>query len=262
MDSYAFSNVLVYSAQVAIIAALGTALAFVVRMDSARLRYAYWRLLVLLCVSLPWLQGRVPQAVVSTAFETATVVATEPVVGSAVGTSLGIDWQSVLLVILASGIVLRVLWMAVGLVRLRRLRRHGEAGQAPVVEELQAALGVEADVRFVPNLVQPLTFGVRRPVVLLPARLTEQLEKVGIVIREPEDRCPAVRRPLGGAADASKHQLADGAAVLRPGIAAMLEVAGDEGVRGRSVVALRRDRRRSVRDHDLRDRLHLRRRLR
>jgi hypothetical protein len=83
-------------------------------------------------------------------------------------------WARWLLLVLVAGAALRVAWIGAGLVRLRRLRSAGE--EAPVIpeyDELQVRIGTRAQVRFVPQLEQPVTFGVRRPVVLLPDRLRQ-----------------------------------------------------------------------------------------
>ena len=67
------------------------------------------------------------------------------------------------------------LWIAVGLVRLRRLRASGARRAVRLVDaDLQATLGTRADIRYVRDLQQPVTFGVRRPVVLLPESLRTQ----------------------------------------------------------------------------------------
>ena len=86
--------------------------------------------------------------------------------------SAGVSWIPLVAVVLAGGVAARVLWIAVGLVRLRRLRSAGEA-VTPIedCEELQHRLGTQAEIRFVAGLGQPVTFGLWRPIVLLPDTL-------------------------------------------------------------------------------------------
>src|SRR5262249_24423364 len=69
--------------------------------------------------------------------------------------------------ILAAGIVARLGWLAVGFWRLRRYRLNSQP--------LEPALswGVEADLRISADVSSPVTFGFRRPVVLLPARFPD-----------------------------------------------------------------------------------------
>src|SRR6185295_15294534 len=58
MDATVLGNLLAYSAQVALLVALGAGLAAIVRIDAAGVRYVYWRTLLALCLVLPWLQVR------------------------------------------------------------------------------------------------------------------------------------------------------------------------------------------------------------
>ncbi len=75
---------------------------------------------------------------------------------------------------IAAGIVLRLLWLGVGLLRLSRItRRLPEAETIDEVDALQAELGTRARVHFAPGIVQPVTFGVAPAIVLLPAALRE-----------------------------------------------------------------------------------------
>ena len=85
--------------------------------------------------------------------------------------------------VLVAGAAARLLWMGAGLVSLGRLRTLGvNAENDAEVEQLQEMLGTRADVRYVTGLRQPATFGLRRPVVLLPESL--------------RDEDPAIRRAL------------------------------------------------------------------
>ena len=58
MDTSLLSDVVVYSVQVAFVVAIGGALASIVRIDAADVRYFYWRSMLALCLVLPWLQVR------------------------------------------------------------------------------------------------------------------------------------------------------------------------------------------------------------
>ena len=58
MDTSLLSDLVVYSAQVACVVAVGGGAAALVRIDAAGVRYVYWRALLALCLVLPWLQVR------------------------------------------------------------------------------------------------------------------------------------------------------------------------------------------------------------
>jgi TonB family protein len=73
---------------------------------------------------------------------------------------------------LVGGAALRLAWLALGLIRLRRLRHTESGGGCPdLYRDVQALMGVKAEFRCVAALGQPATFGIFRPIVLLPAAL-------------------------------------------------------------------------------------------
>ena len=86
----------------------------------------------------------------------------------------GMPWGAIVGGVVAAGVVLRLLWLGVGLVRLSRLTRRLPAAETTdEVDALQAELGTQARVHFAPGLAQPVTFGVAPAVVLLPAALRD-----------------------------------------------------------------------------------------
>ena len=187
LDLLTPTNVLAHALQATLLAALGTAAAWLIRVDSASVRYGYWRVLLAACLLLPWLQLTVPtqpELVLPATVESFSA-ATAPVADVPVRTiaATPTDWIPVLTTVLLAGIAIRLLWVGAGIVSLRRLRGLGvAANDEEDVRELQSTLRTEADVRYVSGLRQPATFGMRRPVVLLPD-----------TIREEE---PAIRRAL------------------------------------------------------------------
>jgi protein TonB len=67
------------------------------------------------------------------------------------------------------------MWLGVGLMLLRRMRRAGHvAPPSDVFDEVSRTLGTTAEIRYVPGLDQPVTFGALRPIVLLPEALRAQ----------------------------------------------------------------------------------------
>jgi TonB family protein len=168
-------NVLAWSLQAAVVAGAAGGLPWLFRLDAAGVRYAYWRVVALLCLALPWIQ---PYHALQPGARAAVV----NVIGTATGavsssadTIPHTDWAAVAVATLATGIVLRFVWLGFGLVRLRQLRLSAARGSTvPVDADLQPNLGTQADIRYAPHLDQPVTFGVRRPVVLLPEVLRTQ----------------------------------------------------------------------------------------
>jgi TonB family protein len=181
MDGHLFSNLVSYSAQIACVAGVGGVTLSLLHVDVATLRHALWRGLLVLCVMLPWVQGRAASprnpGLVS-------VVATTAPTGvshvAADGLSAdGSGWLPLIAIVLGGGAAARVLWIAAGLVRLRRMRTAGEV--ATPIEDwvaLQRRLGAWAEIRFVPGLEQPVTFGLYRPIVLLPDGLRHRRPEI------------------------------------------------------------------------------------
>src|SRR5262249_7977255 len=75
--------------------------------------------------------------------------------------------------ILVGGIALRLAYVGLGLVRLGRLRRSGRADSSGGHDDIQRALATNAEIRYV-SAGQPVTWGIWRPVVLLPENLRSQ----------------------------------------------------------------------------------------
>jgi protein TonB len=185
IDQHLLSNFLAYAAQIAAIAALGTALHYALRIEAPWLRHAYWRCLLAVCLLLPLTQIRVADAVERSAPATAvmasTVIvrATAPVVMTVslatgkVSVNEPFDWLRMGAGVVVAGALMRLLWTAIGLWQLRRLRSAGELAVSTEHDELQRAIGTRAEIRYTRAVDQPVTFGFWRPVVVLPDALRD-----------------------------------------------------------------------------------------
>jgi protein TonB len=166
-------NFLASSAQIALVVFLASAALGVLRLRAPGVRYMYWRIVALLCLSLPWMQPRLASRAASI-----TVVEGIATTGSstpATVASLHADVVPIALLVLVAGAMLRLAWLGAGLLRLRQLRRSAAlAPRFAGADDLQHTLGVAADMRFAAGLAHPVTFGLFKPVVLLPESLQGQ----------------------------------------------------------------------------------------
>lgn len=168
------ANVVAYCAQVAVIIGCGALLPWIARIDAPAVRYAYWRMLAALCLALPWLQAARPAPPPAVSTVAAPAVVAVMSAARALPPPADVNWTAIAAAVIVAGIVLRLGWVAAGLVTLRRLR--ADCAACPPCDDhadLQTILGTRASIHYVPSLAQPMTFGVRRPVVLLPESLRD-----------------------------------------------------------------------------------------
>ncbi|HZI80620.1 MAG TPA: TonB family protein [Vicinamibacterales bacterium] len=163
----AAAALLTYSAQVLILVGVAALAALAIRLPLPAARLHYWRAVVVLCLLLPVvpdLRSSGPVAIV--AFEAAPGAAAAMAPRA---TSWAASAGSVLPWVVAAGILARLLWLGLGVMRLRQLRRRSRpAGLTADLAELHQAISPSAVVRATADLTQPVTFGWRRPIVLLP----------------------------------------------------------------------------------------------
>jgi TonB family protein len=180
-------NLLAWSAQIAVVIGAALLALRLLRLEAPSVRYVLLRVLLVLCLLLPLVQPRVPAygradaGAVSTLITSAEtgVAVPAPYSSSALVAWLEMPWVAPLTVLLLLGVVARLAWIAAGVVRLQRLRRVGECAPASGEhDELQHVIGTRANIRYVSGLGQPVTFGFRSPVVLLPDSLRVQPEPI------------------------------------------------------------------------------------
>jgi TonB family protein len=170
-------NLGLYVIQVALLVAAASLAASLLRVAMPRARLTYWRAVVFACLMLPLLPVRridfvAPvEPAVTASVATATPI-NRPVAAPA---SKSVTTGAILPLvprIWLIGACARGVWLGVGLLRLRRLRRQGD--RATLHEDvvvLQRALAPGAELRWHGQVTQPVTFGLRHPIVLLPSRL-------------------------------------------------------------------------------------------
>jgi TonB family protein len=159
----------------------GAAAWWLLRVRHSAATLAYWRVLLGICVLLPICQ---PRRIV----EPSTIVTTVPAV---VAPAFIVDdvhvpmkiapaapgWltSEIVFAVLGGGVAVRGLWLLLGAFSLRRLRRNAVLLD-PVPASIRAAaakVGTCAAVYVSERVTSPITFGVRRPVVIVPPGVLE-----------------------------------------------------------------------------------------
>jgi TonB family protein len=185
MSDLALGNLWAWAVQVAAIAALGLLLPVLVRLTSPGARLVYLRGLLLACLVLPLLQPWVPLEmptaqvpVALTPFDSPEAneigVAVSASSSRAAGKTAQTAWpwslEQTLLGIAVGGALARFAWLGLGLWSLRRLRRRSRPLN-PVpdpVDDARLAVGASAGLLVCDAVARPVTFGFRRPVVIVP----------------------------------------------------------------------------------------------
>lgn len=156
------SNLIAYSLQVAIVIAAGAILPKAFRLKAPRPRLLYLQALLLACLALPLIQPwRQPEALSGPSARAAAGPAAS---ADALPQASRFPLADVAAGVLVSGALIRSLWLFLGLARLRRYRRRARPLRDGVLP---------ADVRLSEEIAGPVTFGIRRPTILVPARFLE-----------------------------------------------------------------------------------------
>jgi TonB family protein len=168
-------NLLFYSLQVLLVVLAGGALAMLARLRNPRAELAYLQGLLALCLLLPLMQPW--QALViepsGEAFRAAagheSTADEQDADSEAVFTFPPVAW------LLLGGVGIRVAWLGVGFLRLARYRKKSRAllVTSSFLPALEKQFSAQADLRISGEVRGPVTFGWRRPVVLLPERFLE-----------------------------------------------------------------------------------------
>jgi D-alanyl-D-alanine endopeptidase (penicillin-binding protein 7) len=161
------SNLGAHALQVGALVGAGGLLAWALRLRAPEVLLAWWRLLLAAAVALPvlqpWRAGR-----------SAAAWSMDAVTAGAAAAGPGSSWAAPAIVaLLAAGAAFRLGRLALGTAKLRRWRRAARPLAGPGLAAVQDAAhraGARARVYLSPAVQVPSTYGVRRPVVLLPER--------------------------------------------------------------------------------------------
>jgi len=176
MPALTLANLAFFAAQVALLIGV-LALTLAALRPGPAVRLAACRVTLVAILLLPlqvWLRETPPAAYAQGALASAAALAVD---GIEARSGRALPWGAIVGGVLGAGIALRMLWLGLGLTRLRRLGSLSVAGENAAVtiegevSELQAELGTRARVAFVDRVHHPVTFGIAPAVVLLPASL-------------------------------------------------------------------------------------------
>ena len=175
-----FSNLAFWSLQVAVLVLAAGILARALRIQQPRVLLASWRSLLAVSLLLPLLQPwHHPQA--------ARAIAISPDFAglplSSPSTPAATHWHlpslqtiaSVLGIVILVGIALRLAILALGLLKLRRLRQasspiSSSAESAAILQAVRILVSAPAEFRLSSQVDSPVTFGFWAPLILLPER--------------------------------------------------------------------------------------------
>lgn len=167
MDAWLFA-LMVFSTQLLAIIAVAALAEALGRVTDPGLRLRYWRGVALACVALPLSAVVGPDASGSgvTFLAASMKAATSAPVRSVVPAAGAVVWW-----VLWAGALARLGWLCAGAVRLRQLRRRSRAAVlTPDLEAIRSEMAGRAEFRVSSAVAQPVGFGLRRPIVLLPER--------------------------------------------------------------------------------------------
>lgn len=158
-------NLVAWLAQSTLLAGVAILLPWFLRVHAPRVRLIFWQAALLLVVVLPLIQPW-HAARVSVGDQTAVYTA----VGAAPAPFTIARFEHWLPHLLLAGALLRLAWLGLGLLALERYRSEARAiTPTAVMHGLMARLGVAPRLAVSDRVSSPVTFGIRHPMIVLPA---------------------------------------------------------------------------------------------
>ena len=159
-------NLMAYSLQIAIVAAGGASLLYVLRVQVPKLRLLCLQAVIAASLVLPVVEPWVPWKKTASSIQ----ISTGPAIAAdnaRHSTSRPFSAAEAVLWILGAGLAIRLGMLSLGFWRIRRYRRNSTFSPG-AFEELQRRLGIFADFRISNEVDGPVTFGLLHPVILIP----------------------------------------------------------------------------------------------
>jgi TonB family protein len=155
-----WDNFVTYNMQIGLLVGLAAFIPALLRLRMPHARLTFWQILLAACLLLPFLAPRKQEVIVSSM---AVTTAALPPPSLLAPPRRAIPRTQIALAVFAAGVAARLFWLGAGFWRLRRYRLQSRPMKpAP-------SWSVEADLRLSADVTSPVTFGYRKPVVLLPA---------------------------------------------------------------------------------------------
>lgn len=164
----ATAHIVLYALQILMVVATATVADWAFGARTARGRLAFWRAVVVACLALPMLPALtwLSPAAARLQFEGLATFTSRTAVAT------GDTAPSLIAIVLLLGALARGAYLACGVLRLRSLRASSTPIRVdPNVEHVLRRLAPRVSLASHPKVQQPVTFGVRRPLILVPQRL-------------------------------------------------------------------------------------------
>ncbi len=166
MTSFWLENLASYSLQIALLLAAGGLALQAFRLRPPVWRLLCWQFLLAVCLLLPFAESWR-----STTGHASILITTGDFTPAVHGPSRAwsnVPWIQTLAILLVSGVAVRLGLFALGLVRLSAYRRRSLP--QPDLASTPNRLGIRAEIRASDEIPGPVTFGLFRPVILVPSR--------------------------------------------------------------------------------------------
>ena len=159
-------NLTAYAIQLAAVVGVALAALWILRLRVPRMSLRFWQAVMFIALLIPFAQPQRGDDLLRIIVQSGPI-ASATQAGVAL-TPAGVDAAGLVLAILVSGILLRLAWLGIGLLRLRSI--VAKAVPAPSIDHSGDAgsIGVSAAVMLSDDLEGPATVGVRQPVILVP----------------------------------------------------------------------------------------------
>lgn len=165
------ANLIAYCVQFGVLALAALAVTRLVGLRTPLPALRFWQLVFVAAIVLPFVQpSAVSGAAIDSVARLTAVADITPIDSLVTGT---VDVARWLLSIAAAGVAVRILWLTLGLLRIRVIARRAEPATTlrPLLDDLSAALSTSATIALSDDVETPATVGVIRPLILVPRRL-------------------------------------------------------------------------------------------